>query len=145
MSNTKPNKSQRSGRNDGNSGGNRSAGGNGGGGKNASGKNNSGGGNRQAEKGRSNNRRRKGPRKKKVDPRIFWGDPEQLTELGSGTASITAQPSAVVQSLGRPPLSGQQNAAEHYFVAVYDRAVNLAAALAAAGGLIEAEELNGEG
>lgn len=89
-----------------------------------------------------NNRRRKGPRKKKVDPTIFWGDPEKLAALGSTKAQITSRPSAVVQSLGRPPLSGQQNAAEHYFAAVYDRAVNLAAALAAAGNLIEAEELH---
>jgi hypothetical protein len=86
-------------------------------------------------------RRRKGSRKKKVDPEVFWGDPAKLAEHNAGKALITTNPSAVVQSLGRPPLSGQQNAAEHYFVAVYDRAVNLAAALAAAGNLIEPEEL----
>jgi len=86
-------------------------------------------------------RRRKGSRKKKVDPQIFWGDPAKLAEHNAGKALITANPSAVVQSLGRPPLSGQQNAAEHYFIAVYERAVNLAAALAAAGNLIEPEEL----
>ncbi|MGI9596362.1 MAG: hypothetical protein ACR2QK_09390 [Acidimicrobiales bacterium] len=129
MSNSKSNKNQRkSARGDGNNNGN-NGGGNGG---------------RQAEKGRANNRRRKGPRKKKVDPRVFWGDPEQLAELGATKATITSNPSAVVQSLGRPPLSGQQNAAEHYFVAVYDRAVNLAAALAAAGGLIEADDLSSD-
>lgn len=104
---------------------------------------NGGGAGRQPDKGR-NPRRRKGPRKKKIDPRVFWGDPEQLADLGSERATITARPSAVIQSLGRPPLSGQQNAAEHYFIAVYDRAVNLAAALAAAGNLIEPEDLNGE-
>lgn len=165
MSNTKPNKNQRKGnrsdgdgtKKSGNSGsgtngsGNNSNGGSNNGGSNNGGSNSGGLNNkassnaRQGEKGRannSNNRRRKGPRKKKVDPRVFWGDPEQLAELGGERATITTNPSAVVQSLGRPPLSGQQNAAEHYFVAVYDRAVNLAAALAAAGGLIEAEELN---
>lgn len=93
---------------------------------------------------RSKTRRRKGSRKKKVDPRIFWGDNDGLAEIGDQRATITGNPSAVVQSLGRPPLSGQQNAAELYFSAVYDRAVGLASALAAAGDLIEAEELAGE-
>jgi len=101
-------------------------------------------GSRASDKNRTGSRRRKGPRKKKVDPRVFWGDAEQLAELGEKKATITTNPSAVVQSLGRPPLSGQQNAAEHYFVAVYERAVNLAAALAAAGNLIEAEELTSD-
>ena len=121
------------------SGGNSSKGQRNGGQKNAS----NGQGGQKGEQGRSG-RRRKGPRKKKVDPRVFWGDPEQLAELGSPKAAITSRPSAVVQSLGRPPLSGQQNAAEHYFAAVYDRAVSLAAALAAAGNLIEAEDLNAD-
>ncbi len=102
-------------------------------------------GGRGPDKSRANNnRRRKGPRKKKIDPRIFWGDAEQLAQVPEVKASITTKPSAVVNSLGRPPLSGQQNAAEHYFAAVYERAVNLAAALAAAGNLIEPEDLNGD-
>ena len=98
---------------------------------------------RSGDKSR-NNRRRKGPKKKKVNPTVFWGDADQLAEIPDGTANIAANPSAVVQSLGRPPLSGQQNAAELYFAAVYDRAVNLAAALAAAGDLIEPDGLNAE-
>lgn len=107
--------------------------------------------NRQSNGGSSSNgsggddksrRRRKGSRKKKkVDPLVFWGDPAKLAEHTPGQANVTAVPSAVVSSLGRPPLSGQQNAAEHYFVAVYDRAGNLAGALAAAGQLIDPEEL----
>jgi hypothetical protein len=116
--------------------------------RNKSNRGNSGDGNqnnRGGDKARNNNnnRRRKGPRKKKVDPKVFWGDAEQLAQVPDEKATITTNPSAVVQSLGRPPLSGQQNAAEHYFVAVYDRAVNLAAALAAAGNLIEPEDLTG--
>lgn len=105
----------------------------------------SGGGGRQNDKSKaSNSRRRKGPRKKKVDPRLFWGNPELLDEYDPPGATITTKPAAAVLSLGRPPLSGQQNAAEHYFSAVYGRAVNLAAALAAAGELIEPEELTSE-
>jgi hypothetical protein len=38
-------------------------------------------------------------------------------------------------------MGGQDTLAEHYFVAVYDRAVTLASALAAAGDLIEPGEL----
>ncbi len=129
MSNAKQNKNQRkSSRGD----GNRAAGNDGG---NQNGRN--------SDKSR-NSRRRKGPRKKKVDPKVFWGDAEQLAKVPDVKATITTNPSAVVQSLGRPPLSGQQNAAEHYFAAVYDRAVNLAAALAAAGNLIEPEDLAGD-
>lgn len=90
---------------------------------------------------KSRRRRKSSRKKKKVDPQVFWGDPAKLAEHTPGRALITAKPSAVVDSLGRPPLSGQQHAAEHYFVAVYDRAVNLAGALAAAGNLIEPEEL----
>lgn len=86
-------------------------------------------------------RKRKGARKKKVDPTVFWGDPAKLAAHSPGAALITTDPSAVVQSLGRPPLSGHQHATEHYFAAVYDRAVNLAGALAAAGNLIEPEDL----
>jgi hypothetical protein len=53
---------------------------------------------------------------------------------------ITTDASAVVRSLGRPPLGGHEIAAEHYLRAVYDRAVNLATALAAVGDLIEVDE-----
>ena len=112
-------------------------------GNNDSGSQNGRGGDK-ARNNNNNNRRRKGSRKKKVDPKVFWGDAEQLAQVPDEKATITTNPSAVVQSLGRPPLSGQQNAAEHYFVAVYDRAVNLAAALAAAGNLIEPEDLTGD-
>ncbi len=97
-----------------------------------------------AKGGRPGGRRRKGPKRKKVDPKVFWGDPQALPTDENATAAMTTDPSAVIRSLGRPPLSGQQNAAEHYFTAVYDRAVNLAAALAAAGDMIEAEDLTGE-
>lgn len=94
-------------------------------------------------KTRGQNRRRKGP-KNQVDPAVFWGDPEKLPEVDSESVHITTNPVAVVKSLGRPPLSGQQHASEHYFTAVYDRAVNLGAALAAAGDLLEADELTGD-
>lgn len=50
---------------------------------------------------------------------------------------ITDAPAAVPRSLGRPPLPGHETIAEHYFGAVYERAVATASALAAAGGLVD--------
>ncbi len=86
-------------------------------------------------------RRNKGQRRTpKVDPSAFWGDPEKLPGADP-KITITSNPAAVVKSLGRAPLSGQQNASEYYFGAIYERAVGLGAALAAAGNLIETDEL----
>ena len=73
----------------------------------------------------------------------FWGTPTALPPVRSDVR-ITDDPSAVARSLGRPPLSGHEKIAEHYFSAVYDRAVTLAGALAAAGGLLTQEELEDE-
>jgi hypothetical protein len=47
----------------------------------------------------------------------------------------TTDPTAMIRSLGPPPLAGHETVAEHYFAAVYDKAVGLAGALAAAAGL----------
>lgn len=73
---------------------------------------------------------------------VFWGDPEKLPEPRSDVR-ITEDPAAVPRSLGTPPLPGQEKVAEHYFAAVYDRAVGVAGALAAAGGLIDPTALAG--
>jgi hypothetical protein len=93
-------------------------------------------------KNQSNRRsgRRRKPRKTTADPAEFWGASEALPSEKLNVR-IASDPSAVVRSLGRPPLSGHHNAAEHYFAAVYERAVSLAGALAAAGDLIEPDEL----
>lgn len=71
----------------------------------------------------------------------FWGDPARLPPPPDGVR-ITDDPHAVPRSLGEPPLPHQREIAEHYFAAVYDRAVTTAGALAAAGGLIELDELD---
>jgi hypothetical protein len=70
----------------------------------------------------------------------FWGDPAALPEPRRDVR-ITEEPSTVVRSLGPPPLSGHETIAAHYFRAVYDRAVMLSGALAAAGELITPEDL----
>lgn len=57
---------------------------------------------------------------------------------------ITDDPAAVARSLGAPPLPGHEKIAEHYFTVVYERAVQTAGALAAAGGLIDPATLTAE-
>lgn len=76
----------------------------------------------------------------KIDPLEFWGDPSLLPER-EGVLTHAADVRAVITSLGRPPISGQETAAEHWFSLVYERAAFLAGALAAAGGL---DQHNGE-
>jgi hypothetical protein len=99
---------------------------------------------------RSRNRRRRnrsaGQRNRNRQQRTgvtFWGDPSKLPDT-TGDVRMTTDPAAVPRSLGPPPLPGHEMAAEHYFAAVYDRAVTTAGALAAAGGLIDPETLANE-
>jgi len=70
----------------------------------------------------------------------FWGDAAQLPQPRQDVR-ITEDPAAVPRALGPPPLTGHEAISEHYFTAVYDRAVTLAGAVATAGGLISQEEL----
>ncbi len=110
------------------------------------GSNNSGGrrkrkrsGGNQGPQGKSNDhaKQNKGPRRKEpqVDPVDFWGDAEALPEPLDHIREA-GDVKAVVQSLGRVPLNGQETAAEHWFALVYERAAVLAGALAAAGDLL---------
>ncbi len=69
----------------------------------------------------------------------FWGDPG-ATDTPIAPTRPTHDPSAIVRSLGPPPLVGQDRAAEAYFALVYEKAVGLASALAAANGLLQVEE-----
>lgn len=75
----------------------------------------------------------------KVDPEEFWGNPELLPDRIEG---IRHSPDvrAVLTSLGRPPLTGNETPAEHWFSLVYERAAFLAGALAAAGDLDESAD-----
>lgn len=84
---------------------------------------------------KKNNRSRKSQKKRQ---RSFWGD-VAIAEREESPVRITRDPSAIVRSLGSPPLSGHETVAEHYFDAVYDRSVGLAGALAAAANLLEDE------
>lgn len=82
------------------------------------------------KRGRSRGR----SRSKKIDLVKYWGDPKSLPEA-EGYQTSTPDPSVVINSLGRPPIPGHENASKHYFNLAYERATNLAVALAAAGGL----------
>ena len=49
-------------------------------------------------------------------------------------------PTAVLRSLGDPPLPGQGQVSEHYLAAVIERAAVVATALAASAGLLASED-----
>ena len=89
--------------------------------------------------GSQRNRRNKQSTQKQAGL-AFWGDASQLPAPRTDVR-ITEDPAAVARSLGPPPLTGHEAIAEHYFTAVYDRAVTLAGAVATAGGLITQEDL----
>ena len=81
---------------------------------------------------RRNNRR--GRRPKAVKPLELWKPVPQLPDPSPITPAD--DPTAVLRSLGDPPLPGQGAVAGHYMAAVVERAAGLAAALAAANGLL---------
>jgi hypothetical protein len=89
-----------------------------------------GGGSRGRGKGRSGSNR--------PAQRDFWGytltRPEPVGRIRpSGDAT------ALIRSLGEPPLRGHGHMAPHYFKAVYERAASVAMALAAASDLLDLE------
>ncbi len=99
---------------------------------NRNGRRNNGNNNNRSQK-RSNKRRRKNSAKAAQD---FWGDPSKLPAEES-KVGVTTDPVSIPESLGKPPLTGQETNAQHYFEAVYTRAVIMAGALAADSDLVE--------
>jgi hypothetical protein len=87
-------------------------------------------------------KRNRSPKRRPAGP-DFWGDAAAMP-TAQPDVRITDDPAAVVRSLGHAPLTGHEAIAEHYFTAVYMRAVTTAGAIAAAGGMIEPEELEEE-
>jgi hypothetical protein len=102
-------------------------------------RNRQGGGNRGGGGGGGGNRGRgKGQRSgsSRAAQRDFWGyslpRPEPVARVRpSGDAT------ALIRSLGDPPLRGHGHMAPHYFKAVYERAASVATALAAASDLLD--------
>jgi hypothetical protein len=71
--------------------------------------------------------------------RDFWGI-DKPEEEPAALIRPSDDPTAMIRSLGPPPLPGRETVAEHYFVAVYEKATALATALAAASGLLDTSE-----
>jgi len=85
----------------------------------------------------SQGRRRRANKAKPVD---LWRPVPQLPE--PEPIIPATDPTAVLRSLGGPPLQGQGAVAEHYLAAVVERAAGLATALAAAAGLLAEPDPN---
>lgn len=83
-------------------------------------------------RGRQPQRRRRPTRKPK--PVDLWSLAPELPRPAPIRAAD--DPTALIRSLGQPPLGGQSTAAQHYMVAVVERAAGLAAALAATADLL---------
>lgn len=126
-------------------GGNRGSGKGGGGGKanNAGGKGGGGGNRNRKRRNRNRNRNRGNKGNQAPSGAGFWGEKDRLP-APTQDVRITDDPAAVARSLGAPPLPGHEKIAEHYFTVVYERAVQTAGALAAAGGLIDPDALTAE-
>ena len=89
-------------------------------------------------------RRRKAParqpaRRRPATGRDFWGTEEAEDDIPE-RITPSDDPSAMITSLGTPPIPGHETAAQHYFDAVYAKASALAVALAAASGLLEMDD-----
>ena len=80
---------------------------------------------------RSNRRNRNRNRPPRID---IWRPVPRLPEPEKITPA--PDPTAVLRSLGDPPLPGQGQVAEHYLAAVVERAAVVATALAASAGLL---------
>jgi hypothetical protein len=79
--------------------------------------------------------KRPSTRRRPATGRDFWGA-DAIDEEPAAAIRPTDDPAAMVMSLGPPPVRGHEAAAEQYFRVVYDKAVALAVALAAANGLL---------
>ena len=70
-------------------------------------------------------------------PRGLWSHAPKLPDADPITPATN--PTALIESLGPPPLVNQSIRAEHHFAAVVERAVAVATALAASAGVLAEE------
>ena len=76
------------------------------------------------------------PRRRAGAGADFWGrEPSEPTT--PDLIRPSEDPTALVRSLGPPPLPGWERVAEGYFAAAYEKSASLAVALAAASGLLD--------
>jgi len=86
---------------------------------------------RRASTGRSNSN----SRRKAAPRRDFWGGADAGDEPVA-LVRASDDPSAMIRSLGPPPLPGRETIAENYFALAFDKAARRAVALAAANDLM---------
>ena len=84
------------------------------------------------------NQRGRGRKARPAKPIELWRPVPQLTPPAPITPAD--DPTAVLRSLGDPPLPGQGAVAGHYLAAVVERAAGLATALAAAAGVLAQDD-----
>jgi hypothetical protein len=88
---------------------------------------------------RSSSTRSQSNARRKASRRDFWNGSD-ASEDSVPLIRTLEDPSAMIRSLGPPPLPGRENIAEQYFALAYDKAARRAVALAAASGLIDLSE-----
>ena len=93
-----------------------------------------GGGNRGGRGGKKRGKKNKA-NKPAIDPkRPVWENPDGDAELQAIVGSVrpAQNPTALVKSLGEPPLGKYASNAQHYYEAVYEKAQRFAIAMATA-------------
>lgn len=100
------------------------------------------GGGRGGKK-RGSKQRNKKSSNSAIDPnRPMWENQAGETELAAIVGSVrpAQNPTAIVRSLGEPPLGKFASNAQHYYEAVYDKAQHFAVAIATANGLLVVDD-----
>src|SRR4051812_7322724 len=91
---------------------------------------------------RSSSSRSASNARRKASRRDFWNGGGEADEEAVALIRTLEDASAMIRSLGPPPLPGRENIAEQYFALAYDKAARRAVALAAASGLIDLSEID---
>jgi hypothetical protein len=92
--------------------------------------------------GPSRGRRRRPQHQRRQPRRDLWSRAAKLDP--PEPIKPATDPTALIDSLGAPPLRGHSSVAEHHLVAVIERAANLAMALAASADLLAAPDEDDE-
>ena len=95
---------------------------------------------RRRASARSGSGSNSGSRRKAAPRRDFWDGGVDPGDEAVVLIRPLDDPSAMVRSLGPPPLPGRETIAEQFFALAYDKAARRAVALAAAFGLMDLSE-----
>jgi hypothetical protein len=80
--------------------------------------------------------------RKKAPPRRDFWDGSDSADDEVVLVRPSHDPSAMIRSLGPPPLPGRETIAENYFALAFDKAARRAVALAAASGLLDLSDVD---